>query len=179
MPDPNLVPLVPSGAAQRRERFREITDHGLIPAPSGAGALLLHAEEGLDCLVVLGVFRPADKTRLTAIVTFERCMQSVFGYPNDEAYGHDPRGAAGDRPGYGFFEVEHSAWPGRLTAYNRHAFPDRTPAHYASLRHFFIGSHDASGEFLARSMKIELTSSNYGEAAREALQRAAGPIAEW
>jgi hypothetical protein len=29
---------------QARERFREITDHGVIPAPSGAGALLLHAE---------------------------------------------------------------------------------------------------------------------------------------
>ena len=86
---------------QAPERFRQITDHGVIPAPSGAGALLLHAEERLDCLLVLGVFRPADKARLTAIVTFEQCMQSVFAYPNDEAYRHDPRGAAGDPPGYG------------------------------------------------------------------------------
>jgi hypothetical protein len=164
---------------QAPERFRKITDHGVIPAPSGAGALLLHAEEGLDCLVVLGVFRPADKAQLTAIVTFERCMQSVFGYPNDEAYWHDPRGAAGDRPGYGFFEVLDSTWPGRLIACNRHAFPDRTPSHYAALRHYFIGCHDASGEFLAQGMKIELTSGSYGEAAREAVQRAAGPIAEW
>ena len=164
---------------QAPERFRKITDHDVVPAPSGAGALLLHAEEGLDCLVILGVFRPADKARLTVIVTFERCMQSVFGYPNDEAYRHDPRGAAGDRPGYGFFEVLDSAWPGRLTAYNRHAFPGRTPSHYAALRHYFIGCHDASGEFLAQGMRIELTSGSYGEAAREALQRAARPIAEW
>jgi hypothetical protein len=164
---------------QAPERFREISGHGVIPAPSGAGALLLHAEEGLDCLVVLGVFRPADKAHLTAIVTLERCIQSVFGYPNDEAYWHDPRGAAGDRPGYGFFEVLDSAWPRRLTAYNRHAFPDRTPSHYAALRHYFIGCHDASGEFLAQGMRIELTSGSYGEAAREALQQAAGPIAEW
>jgi hypothetical protein len=163
---------------QAPERFRKITDHGLIPAPSSAGALLLHAEDG-DCLVVLRVFRPADKTELIVIVTFEGCMQSVFGYPNDEAYRHDPRGAAGDRPGYGFFEVLDSAWPGRLTAYNRHAFPGRTPSHYAALRHYFIGCHDASGEFLAQGMRIELTSGSYGEAAREALQRAAGPIAEW
>ena len=62
------------------ERFRKITGHGVIPAPSGAGALLLHAEDGLDCLLVLGVFRPADKAQLTAIVTFEGCLQSVFGY---------------------------------------------------------------------------------------------------
>jgi hypothetical protein len=52
------------------ERFRKITEYGVIPAPSGAGALLLHAEEGLDCLVVLGVSRPADKAQLTATVTF-------------------------------------------------------------------------------------------------------------
>ena len=164
---------------QAPERFRKIAGPGVIPAPSGAGALLLHAEEGLDCLVVLGVLRPADKAQLTAIVTFEGCMQSVFGYPNDEAYWHDPRGEAGDRPGYGFFEVLDSTWPGRLITYNRHAFPDRTPSHYATLRHYFIGCHDASGEFLAQGMKIELTSNSYGQAAREALQRAAGSTTEW
>jgi len=57
------------------------------------------------------------------------------------------RDAFGGRPGYGFFEILNSAWPGRLIAYNRHAFPDRTPPHYAALRHYFIGCHDASGEF--------------------------------
>jgi len=161
------------------ERFRKITDHGVIPAPSGAGALLLHAEEGLDCRVVLSVIRPADKADLVAIVTLEGCMQSVFGYPNDEAYWHDPRGVAGDRPGYGFFEVIGSAWPARLIAFNRHAFPDRTPSHYAVLRHYFIGCHDASGEFLATSMKVELTSGSYQEAVREAVRRSSGPISEW
>lgn len=164
--------------SQAPERFREITGHGVIPAPSGAGALLLHAEEGPDCLVVLGVFRPADKAQLTAIVTFEGCMQSIFGYPNDEAYRHDPRGAAGDRPGYGFFEILGSSWPGQLIAYNRHAFPDRTPPRYATLRHYFIGCHDASGEFLAQDMKIEVTTGGYRYAALQALQRAAGPMPE-
>jgi len=82
-------------------------------------------------------------------------------------------------PGYGFFEILNSAWPGRPIAYNRHAFPDRTPPHYAALRHYFIGCHDTSGEFLARNMKIEVTTGSYGEAAREALQRAAGPANEW
>jgi hypothetical protein len=163
---------------QAPERFRKITDLGVIPSPSSAGAMLLHSEDG-DCLVVLRVFRPADKAELIVIVTFEGCMQSVFGYPNDEAYGHDPRGEAGDRPGYGFFEVLDSTWPARLIAYNKHAFPDRTPSHYAGMRHFFIGCHDASGEFLARGMRLELTSGTYFEAARQALQRVAGPIVEW
>ena len=66
-----------------------------------------------------------------------------------------------------------------MTRAARHAFPDRTPPHYAALRHYFIGCHDASGEFLARDMKIEVTTGSYGEAAREALQRAAGPANEW
>jgi hypothetical protein len=109
-------------------------------------------------------------------VTFEECMQSVFGYPNDEGYWHDPRGEAGDRPGYGFFEIVGSTWPGRLIAYNRNAFPDPAPPHYAALRHYFIGCHDASGEFLTADMKIELTSGSYGQAAHEAIQRTAGPL---
>ena len=105
-------------------------------------------------------------------------MQSVFGYPNDEAYWHDPRGSAGDRPGYGFFEIINSTWHERLLAYNRHAFPDRTPSHPAGLRHYFIGCHDSSGEFLAASMKIELATGSYQEAAREAMRRAPGPTAD-
>lgn len=108
---------------QAPERLRTITDHDVIPSPSSAGATLLHSEDG-DCLVVLRVFRPADKAELMAIVTF------------------------------------------------------RTPSHYAGMRHYFIGCHDASGEFLAQGMRIELTSGTYSQAAREALQRVAGPIAE-
>ena len=160
---------------QLPERFHEITHHGVIPTPSGAGALLLHAAEGRDCFLVLSVFRPADKANLVAIVTFESCMQSIFGYPNDEAYSHDPRGESGDRPGYGFFEVLDSTWPGRLIAYNEHAFPNRTPPHYATLRHYFIGCEDASGEFLADAMKIEVTTASYDDAAHDAMRRLLSP----
>lgn len=161
------------------ERFREITEYGVIPAPSGAGAVVIHAEEGRDCRVVLGVHRLADKADKVAIVTLERCMQSVFGYPNDEAYRHDPRGAGGEQPGYGFYEVLSSTWPGRLIAYNRHAFPDATPSHYSSLRHFFIGCHDASGEFLAEDLKVEITEDSFHEALEEAVNRTAGLAPGW
>jgi hypothetical protein len=89
-------------------------------------------------------------------VTLEWCEQSAFGYPNDEACWHDPRRADGDRPGYGFFEVLSSTWNERLSAYNRHAFPDRPPTS-SSLRHFFIGCHDVSEEFLAKDLKVEIT----------------------
>lgn len=161
------------------ERFREITKYGVIPAPSGAGAVVIHAEEGRDCRVVLGVFRPADKAHKIAIVTLVRCMQSVFGYPNDEAYWCDPRGGAGDSPGYGFYEVLSSIWPQRLIAYNRHAFPDSTPGRYASYRHFFIGCHDASGEFLADDLTVEITDDGYEAAIEEAVKRTCGSSAGW
>ena len=157
------------------ERFRALTDSGVIPSPAGAGALLLHTEEGRDCFLVLRVFRPADRADLVAIVTFEFCMQSIFGYPNDEAYRADPRSASGDRAGYGFFEVLDSTWPERLIAYNELAFPNRTPPHYATLRHFFVGGHDASGEFLATGMTVELTTGTHDDATQEALQRLSSP----
>jgi hypothetical protein len=56
---------------QTPESFRKITGHEVVTAPSGAGALLLHGEEGLDCRVVLGVFRRTDKAHLVAIVPFD------------------------------------------------------------------------------------------------------------
>jgi len=157
------------------ERFRKLTELGLITAPSGAGAVVIHAEEGFDCRVVLVVVRPADKARKVAIVTLVACMQSVFGYPNDEAYWRDPRGARGEAPGYGFYEVLSSEWPERLIAYNRHAFPDRTPSHYSTLRHFFIGCHDASGEFLAQDLRVEVTEGSFRDALTEAVRRTVGP----
>jgi hypothetical protein len=161
-----------------RERFREMTEHGVIPRPSGAGAVAIHAEEVRDCRVVLGVFRPADKADKIAIVTLEWCEQSVFGHPNDEAYWHDPRAAVGDQPGYGFYEVLSSTWRAWLAAYNRHAFPDRT-ADLSDLRHFFIGCHDASGEFLARNLTVEVTDLDYQSALREAVNRTVGLSPGW
>jgi hypothetical protein len=158
-----------------RERFRELTESGVIPAPSGAGAVVIHTEDAGDCLVVLSVRRLADRTDRVAIVTLVGCMQSVFGYPNDQAYIHDPRGAETDGPVYGFYEVLSSAWPGRLMAYNRHGFPDTTPEYFSSLRHFFIGCHDASGEFLADDLRVEITDGSFGEALREAMWRTLGP----
>jgi hypothetical protein len=161
------------------ERFCKITEHGVITSPSGAGAVVIHAEEGRDCRVVLAVLRLGDKADKIAIVTLKNCMQSVFGYPNDEAYWHDPRGAGGDRPGYGFYEVLSSTWPDRLIAYNRHAFPDRTPSHYAAMRHFFIGCHDASGEFLAEDLTVEVTDDGFEDVLSEAVNRTLGLAPGW
>ena len=150
-----------------------LTDLGVVASPSGAGALLLHGEEEPDCLVVLQVWREADKARLTAIATFVGCEQSIFGYPNDEAYWLDPRRArAAGGLGYGFYEVLGSSWEASLQEYNRHAFPN-TPDR-RSLRHFFLGCHDSSGQFLAKDLRVEVFDDDYRAVLSVALSRLSG-----
>ena len=57
-------------------------------------------------------------------------MQSVFGYPNDEAYWHDPRGAAGDTHNRGSHGAKCGSTPpprpaGRIPACRRCDLPGR------------------------------------------------------
>ena len=136
---------------------------GIICAPSGAGAVLLHGEEHPSAFVVFWAFRPSDGVHSAAIATFEHCSQSVFGYPNDEAY------FAVSGASYGFSEVTGSDWPDRVSAFNRRAFPD-SPSRSDS-RHFFMGSHDVSGQFLAKGLTIELVADGFAEALRIAVNR--------
>jgi len=72
-----------------------------------------------------------------------------------------------------------STWSERLIAYNRHAFPDRTPSRWPGLRHFFIGCHDASGEFLAEDLKVEITDDSFQDALTEAVNRTLGLSPGW
>jgi hypothetical protein len=143
-------------------RLREL-DLGVIPSPSGAGALVLHAEEEADCLVVFMAFNPTDRTRTAALATFSDCSQSIFGYPNDEAYWGVPDA------GYGFYEVLDSDWSQRLTEFNRLRFPDTMPDNES--RHYFMGCHDASGQFLAHDLSVEPVGGGFGAALNEALRR--------
>jgi len=63
-----------AGMADDAERFREISSWGVIPSPSGAGAVVIQDEAGPDCRVVLIVHRPADRARKVAIVTLTGCL---------------------------------------------------------------------------------------------------------
>jgi hypothetical protein len=151
----------------RMERFRRITKFGVIPEPAGAGAVLLQSEEGYNCHLVLRVSREADHSNAVAIVTVIGCRQSVFGYPNDEAWGRDQHGKDLGIS-YGFYEVLDSDWAERLAAYNRRAFPK------ASMdwgRHFFIGCHDGSAQFLAQDLHVEEFDGSFDQALAEAVKR--------
>jgi len=143
-------------------RLHEL-DLGVIPAPSGAGAVVLHSEEGLDCLLVMVVHDPAAKGCKVALVTLQGCIQSIFGYPNDEAYGAIP-GAS-----YGFYEVTETDWPDRIREFNALRFPDTSRDDRS--RHFFIGCHDASGQFLARDLRVEVFEDDFYVVLERALRR--------
>jgi hypothetical protein len=140
-------------------------DLGFRPSPAGSGELLIQTEES-DTLLVLLVNDRDSKRAGPAIVTFVRCRQSVFGYPNDEAQWGDRRLTG---HGYGFFEVLDSPWPQRLNDYNRQAFPySPTPT---GLRHLGVACHENMGEFLAEDIRIEIWGDPFEDAVREALGR--------
>src|SRR5690242_2998514 len=138
-----------------RGPLREV-DLGIVPAPSGAAALVLHAENESNCLVVFMAWDVANGTHPGAIATFSECKQSIFGYPNDEAYSGALDAA------YGFFEVLESDWNTQLNEFNRLQFPDSPPS--AELRHYFMGCHDASGQFLARDISVQVFDEGYAAA---------------
>ncbi len=66
-------------------------DFGFVPAPSGGFMCLFQQEETHDCYVVVGGYTPSmeasDRVNGIALVKAGGYVQSVFGYPNEEAYG--------------------------------------------------------------------------------------------
>jgi hypothetical protein len=136
------------------------------PAPSGSGELLFHGDAS-DAVMVLLVVDRQYKRVGPAIVTFVRCSQSVFGYPNDEARWGDPR--LQDH-GYGFHEVRGSPWASRLQTYNRQAFPDMqwSPS---GKRHFVVTCHENTAQFLADDIRIEPRPGSFAAAVQEVCER--------
>lgn len=93
-----------------------------------------------------------------AIVRFQHCLISKFGYPNDEAWSGIPRTRG---LGYGCYEVLNSPWNAEVCELNKHSFPDsvRSP-----LRHFLFLFHDSSFECLADDFTLEIVPSKQFDA---------------
>jgi hypothetical protein len=112
-------------------------------------------EEVHDCfLVVVGYTPDLDsptRVETLALITGVGCVQSVFGYPNEDAYFKDPRGAME----WGCYEIEGSGWIGNLQEYNRRSFGTDLPIS-ERLHHYFIGSKDGSCQILARTLEVEV-----------------------
>ncbi|MFT3722509.1 MAG: hypothetical protein QM773_02895 [Hyphomonadaceae bacterium] len=85
-----------------------------------------------------------------AIVRFDRCLISKFGYPNDEAWDGIPRTRG---LSYGCYEVLNSPWNAEICELNKHSFPASVPS---KARHFLFLFHDSCFECLASGYTIEV-----------------------
>ena len=110
--------------------------------------MLFHSET--DVLLSFDAIGTGDRDRqeLRAIVTFDLCFITRFGYPNDEALGGHPLAKRGLR-WYGVFEIIGSSWAAELAARNRISFPNSSSDFG---RHFIFTFHDSTFECLARGL---------------------------
>lgn len=139
-------------------------DLGCRPEAAVSGAVVVQTEH--STFLTFNAMRPTDrmsphggpymKGAGVALVEFEMCAITKFGYPNDEAWSGIPRTRG---LSYGIFEVHNSEWIRQLTALNRHSFPN-TPDDVRS-RHFLFLFHDSSFECIAAGMKLELVEGPY------------------
>lgn len=141
-------------------------DLGMIPSPAGSGELLL-VDEWSCRLVFVPDARMDRDGPVTAVATFSRCRQTVFGYPNDEAKrGHPLYGPLS----YGFYEVLDSNWPRQLEEFNRVSFPHTTSG-WDTARHFVVICHEDVVQVLADDVTVETHQRPFDEVALDALRR--------
>jgi len=127
-------------------------DLGFRPEAAVSGAILLQSELSAT-LICNAVFQTAGKYKSAglAIIEFEVCSITKFGYPNDEAWGAIPRTKG---LSYGFYEVLESSWPEEIARLNRYGFPNSKAS---AQRHFLALFHDSSFECLCRGWKARLS----------------------
>jgi hypothetical protein len=126
----------------------------ITPEAAVSGAIVLANE--YDTMLSFNAMRLMPDGRYhdagCAIVRFELCSISKFGYPNDEAWSGIPRTRG---LGYGCYEVLNSPWNAEISELNKHSFPDSVPS---KARHFLFLFHDSSFECLADGYTIEVVS---------------------
>ncbi|HEX4797440.1 MAG TPA: hypothetical protein VH370_26840 [Humisphaera sp.] len=139
---------------------------GCRPEAAISRAVLVQTES--SAFLTFNAMRPTDRMSPyggpymeeagVALVEFEMCSITKFGYPNDEAWRGIPRTRG---LSYGIFEVRNSDWIRELTMLNRHSFP-KTPDDTRS-RHFLFLFHDSSFECIAAGIKLELINGPYAK----------------
>jgi hypothetical protein len=130
-------------------------DVGFVPSPSGGGMHFWQEEEVRNCYLALVGYAPdldsATRVETPVLITGVGCLQSVFDYPNEEAFWKDPRGELG----HGCYEILGSSWAAHVDEYNRRSFGE--PLHVSrTVHHYFVGSKDASCQLLAGDLQVEV-----------------------
>lgn len=96
------------------------------------------------------------------VLRFQSCLQTRFGYPNDEALPGHPLYSSGLRY-YALFEVLNSAWLSDLIRQNRVAFPGDTDWPHRPYRHFIVTFQDSTFEALCLNVGAQTTNETVAE----------------
>ena len=135
-------------------------DIGFLPEAAVSGPVLL--QNDFNAFLTFNAVRMTEDDKRadagTAVIEFEHCSLTKFGYPNDEALGGHPLAKRGLK-WYGVFEVEKSSWIAEKTKQNRVNFPNTTED--TQSRHFIFTFHDSTFECLAWDLRAKLDDRPY------------------
>jgi hypothetical protein len=153
-------------AAAKGEAYAKPIDVGCVPSVSGSGEFFLQSELSNAFLIFRAVAKDKDSAGKYAVVgwavvRFERCEQSKFGYPNDEALPGHPLYGKGFS-GHGVFEVINSTWEQTLRDQNRIAFPN-TPPWPWQLKHLIFPFKENVLECLVKNFEVRIENRPFAE----------------
>jgi hypothetical protein len=139
-------------------------DFGVIAETGAPAPMLLQTERRTVLLFDTIHSDPNDPDRRgklagTAVVEFDGCFISKFGYPNDEALPGHPLYGRGLDGFYGFYEVRNPSWLEEIRVQNRVSFSDRANI---SGRHFIVLLHDSTFECLADDLNVSVVAEPMG-----------------
>lgn len=161
-------------AAAKGEAYANPVDVGCTPSIAGSSEVFLQSECSSALVVFRAVVRAQDsKARYCdagwAIARLRHCVQSKFGYPNDEAFpGHALYGK-----GFsccGVYEVVNSDWDELLRKQNRIAFPNSELCPW-NLRHLVFAFKENVLECLVREFQVEITNRSLDQILTEETRR--------
>jgi hypothetical protein len=147
---------------------------GIRPEAAVSGGMLIQTEQ--LTFLTFNAVRPTKQMSLPgapsledagiALFTFQRCLLTRFGYPNDEARWGIPRFK---KVSYGIYEVRNSSWIKEVVQMNRYRFPNTTD-NYVS-RHYLFAFHDSTFECLADDLKYEILNEPFEVVLRRITER--------
>jgi hypothetical protein len=146
---------------------------GIKPEAAVSGAVVLQSEYS-TYLLFNAMKENSDGLYADSgigVIEYKGCLQSKFGYPNDEAAeGHPLNMYFEEADGfYDFYEVLDSPWLKELSQQNQKVFPGTNYTH----RHFVVFFHDSTFECLANDFEV----SNYNESTASVLAKLSEKIA--
>ena len=151
----------------------KIIDIGMKPEAAVSGAVVLQSEYSTYLLfnAMKKDFDGLYADSGVGVIEFKGCLQSKFGYPNDEAAeGHPLNMYFEEADGfYDFYEVLNSPWQYELSQQNQKVFSSTNYTH----RHFVVFFHDSTFECLANEFFV----SNYNESTASVLAKLSEKIA--